>query len=72
LDGQAPGGGALNSEFHTERIDGPTPNGGAYAIAIKDGDGNVYEITEYLDDGTAVMRTYAAPPPREPEERDPP
>jgi hypothetical protein len=32
----------------------------------------VYEITEYLDDGTVVMRTYAAPP-REPgEERDPP
>ena len=72
MDGQAPGGGALSAEFHTERIDGPTPNGGAYAIAIKDADGNVYEITEYLDDGTVVMRTYAAPP-REPgEERDPP
>lgn len=53
-------------EFHTERVDGPTPNGGAYAIAITDADGNVYEITEYLDDGTVVMRTYAAPPPPEP------
>lgn len=49
-----------------ERIEGPTPNGGAYAVAIfsRDGkpaekaDATAVEITEYAADGTALLRTY--------------
>ncbi len=35
----------------------PTPNGGAFAIAVTDAEGNV-EITEYDEKGEPVARTY--------------
>lgn len=49
-----------------ERIDGPTPRGGAYSEAqfSRDGepadkqDANAVEITEYAADGTVLGRTY--------------
>lgn len=41
----------------TKRIEGPTPNGGAYAIAVTDDEGNV-EVTEYDQDGKPVARPY--------------
>jgi len=57
-----------------ERIEGPTPNGGAYAIArfYRDDDGGAdtevdrqtadrIEITEYSEDGRVLMRTYGRP-----------
>lgn len=52
---------------YSERSDGPTPNGGAYAIAyFADARGNPcvkadarsMEIVEYDADGEAVHRTY--------------
>jgi hypothetical protein len=50
-----------------ERRDGPTPNGGAYAIAAFTRNGQPcsqdaateVEITEYAADGVAICRTYA-------------
>src|SRR4051794_12678004 len=49
----------MADEFTVERSDGPTPNGGDYAIAIKDATGAIVEISEHLADGTEIMRTYA-------------
>jgi hypothetical protein len=43
----------------TERVEGPTPNGGAYSIVVKDEKGRILEITEYRADGTAIFRTYS-------------
>ncbi len=52
----------------SERIEGPTPAGGAYLIAqysARDGSpatkANAYnaEVTEYAADGTELSRTYA-------------
>ena len=52
-----------------ERIDGETPNGGAYAIAYyQDKDGEpvekiravAVEIVEFNADGEAIWRTYGA------------
>lgn len=51
----------------SERIDGPTPSGGAYAVAhFLDAEGRPApkakaastEITEHAADGRAVARTY--------------
>ena len=42
-----------------ERIEGPTPNGGAYAILYRDSNGNPVEIVEYNAHGSERMRTYA-------------
>lgn len=51
----------------SERIDGPTPNGGAYAIAyFRDADGKPcskdmatnIEIVEFDENGRDVFRTY--------------
>ncbi len=44
-----------------ERIAGPTPNGGAYAIAYHLPDGSI-EIVEFTADDRELMRTYSAPP----------
>lgn len=50
-----------------ERVDGPTPNGGAYAIAyFRDSDGKpcpkdkakTMEIVEYDEKGNDLFRTY--------------
>lgn len=52
----------------SERIDEPTPNGGAYSIAyFRDGNGNPtdkenaasVEINEYTADGHCIFTTYA-------------
>ena len=40
-----------------DRIEGPTPNGGAYAIKYEH-DGSI-EIVEYDDLGEPIFRTYA-------------
>ena len=42
--------------IQAERIEGPTPNGGAYALAYRDGD--FTEIVEYDASGNQVFRTY--------------
>ena len=62
-----------------ERTEGPTPNGGAYAIGyFKDKDGNPVdkkdavsvEITEFDAQGESIFRTYATlTPPDESEDR---
>jgi hypothetical protein len=44
----------------SDRIDGPTPNGGDYAILLRDAEGNPVEIVEFAADGSVVMRTYLA------------
>lgn len=41
-----------------ERIEGPTPNGGDYAVLYRGLAGGAYEIVEYKKDGTEVFRTY--------------
>lgn len=41
----------------TTHIEGPTPGGGAYAVAVTDDEGNV-EITEYDKRGSPISRTY--------------
>lgn len=55
-----------------ERIEGPTPNGGAYSIAYwRDDNGNPVdreqatkvEIVEYDEAGEQVWRSYANMPP---------
>ena len=43
-----------------ERLDGPTPGGGAYAEVLRDDEGRVLEITEYDAAGGVIARTYAA------------
>jgi hypothetical protein len=57
----------------SERTDGPTPNGGAYAVVHwRDADGNpttkgravTAEIHEYAADGREIARTYATLPAR--------
>jgi hypothetical protein len=53
-----------------ERIDGPTPNGGEYAVAhfSRDGeaaekaDATAVEILEYSADGECIARTYGRLP----------
>src|SRR4051794_6905262 len=45
-----------------ERVDGPTPAGGDYSVALYDGAGNLVEIHECAADGTVLQRTYAAVP----------
>jgi hypothetical protein len=62
----------LTGNLRSERVDGPTPNGGAYAIVIGDADGYIYEISEHLADGTVITRTYnAIPPPTNGEDQPP-
>jgi hypothetical protein len=39
-----------------QRIEGPTPNGGAYAIKYQEG--NRIEIVEFDEDGQVIERTY--------------
>lgn len=46
-----------------ERINGPTPSGGAYAVLYRDDDGNPIEGVEYAADGSEILRTYFAPVP---------
>jgi hypothetical protein len=43
-----------------ERIEGPTPNGGAYAIAYTHDDGSM-EIVEFNALGEEIARTYSRP-----------
>ncbi len=47
-----------------KRVDGPTPNGGAYAILFTHDDGSV-EIAEFDAEGGEVFRTYGPPPEKE-------
>jgi hypothetical protein len=42
-----------------ERTEGPTPGGGAYAVAYRGADGSIVEIVEFAADRTAPHRTYA-------------
>ena len=42
-----------------KRIEGPTPNGGAYA-EMYEGE-NFIEIVEFNDQGDAIFRTYFEP-----------
>lgn len=51
------------NESRSERIPGPTPNGGAYAIAYHHPDGSV-EIVEFTADHVEIQRTYSDPPAR--------
>ena len=46
------------------RIEGPTPNGGAYAIIYEHDDGSI-EAVEFDTNGEQIFRTYA-PPPKKP------
>ncbi len=41
-----------------ERVEGPTPAGGAYAIAYRHDDGSI-EIVEFDSAGRAIRRTYS-------------
>ena len=41
-----------------ERSEGPTPAGGAYAVALRDDQGRIVEIIEYDAEGNQLMRTY--------------
>lgn len=52
----------------TERVEGPTPNGGAYAVIVylgEDGDqaekeqAAAAEVVEYDEQDEAIFRTYA-------------
>ena len=43
-----------------ERIEGPTPAGGAYALIYRHDDGTV-EIVEFNIHGREIRRTYSAP-----------
>jgi type II secretory pathway component PulJ len=54
-----------------ERVEGPTPNGGAYMIAFfRDADGNpcrkaeahAMEVVEYNDKDEVIRRTYRQKP----------
>jgi tetratricopeptide (TPR) repeat protein len=56
LASAAPGGASSGGE----RIEGPTPAGGAYAEVLRDESGRVLEIVEYAADGRVINRTYAA------------
>lgn len=47
-----------------ERIDGPTPNGGAYSIRYTRPDGST-EIVEFDAQDRAIFRTYSQPLPKE-------
>ena len=42
--------------IQAERIEGPTPNGGAYALAYRGDD--FMEIVEFDSSGNQVFRTY--------------
>ena len=53
------------------RSEGPTPAGGAYAIAYRDEAGEVVEVVEYDADGRPIARTYAEPDEEEPPWPDP-
>ena len=44
-----------------ERIEGPTPQGGAYALVYRRGDGSG-EIVEFDDEDRQIFRTYFGPP----------
>jgi hypothetical protein len=44
-----------------ERIDGPTPNGGAYLVIYRHDDGST-EIVEFDADDAEIHRTYSPPP----------
>ena len=46
-----------------ERVDGPTPNGGAYAVGYYDETGHLIEVVEYDADGEQIFRTYNETPP---------
>lgn len=43
-----------------KRVEGPTPNGGAYAILYMDAHDRSIEIVEYDAEGRDLMRTYVA------------
>ena len=43
-----------------ERVQGPTPAGGAYAILIRDECGRIVEVVEYTASGRELLRTYGA------------
>jgi len=55
------GTGAARSTGSAERIEGPTPAGGAYEIAYRHDDGAV-EIVEFDLAGTELQRTYSPDP----------
>ncbi len=44
-----------------KRIEGPTPNGGAYALVYEHSDGGA-EIVEFDAQGRQIFRTYSTPP----------
>lgn len=43
-----------------QRVEGPTPNGGAYAVRYVRDDGSS-EIVEFDAEGEAIFRTHASP-----------
>jgi len=47
-------------EREPTRIDGPTPNGGVYALAYTHPDGSV-EIVEFDAEDREIARTYSEP-----------
>lgn len=52
--GTAAGGGGPT----VKRTEGPTPAGGAYALAMYDGEGQLLEIVEYDEADHPIARTY--------------
>lgn len=51
---------ASDDESEVRRVEGPTPNGGAYMIIFRhrNGDETQVEITEYDENDEPVFRTY--------------
>ena len=52
----------------SRRVDGPTPNGGAYAIAYTSDDGSI-EIVEFDGQDREIMRVYGIQKHEEPRGR---
>ncbi len=46
-------------DLTSDRVDGATPNGGAYTVAVRDEAGEILEIWEFDENDEVVARTYA-------------